>query len=273
MKCSFDKERLALLLLDSTSQQEKQEIESHVGGCADCQMELKIQKKMWNLMGEVPKPAAPDSMRVAFNNMLTDFKTQTNQNNKSLPGFIESIRNWFQLQPRPHFAYSIVLLVIGLIAGMLLRQTAKQTTVAYNKQIDSLSAQVTEMKQLMMLSLLENPSASQRIQAVGYTDEMETINKKVTDALLTTLNDDPNINVRLMTLEALAKLAHDPVVREGLVKSITMQDSPLLQSAIADVMVKLQEKKSVQSLKQLLNKKDLNEMVRLKIEQSIHKLI
>ncbi len=76
-----------------------------------------------------------------------------------------------------------------------------------------------------------------------------------------------------MTLEALAKLAHDPVVREGLVKSISVQDSPLLQSAIADVMVKLQEKKSVQSLKQLLNKKDLNEMVRLKIEQSIHKLI
>jgi len=62
-------------------------------------------------------------------------------------------------------------------------------------------------------------------------------------------------------------------VREGLVQSISMQDSPLLQSAIADVMVKLQEKKSIESFRQLLTKKDLNEMVRLKIEQSIHKLI
>ena len=124
----------------------------------------------------------------------------------------------------------------------------------------------------MMLSLLQNPSASQRILAVGYTEEISTVNNKVIDALLTTLNEDPNVNVRLMTLEALVKYSEAPRVREGLVQSISLQESPLLQSAIADVMVKLQEKKSVQSLQKLLHKKDLNQMVKLKIEQSIHKL-
>jgi HEAT repeat protein len=128
------------------------------------------------------------------------------------------------------------------------------------------------MKQMMMLSLLENPSASERIKAVGYTEDISNVNQKVIDALLTTLNEDPNLNVRLVTLEALVKLAREPSVREGLVKSITLQDSPLLQSAIADVMVKLQEKRSVKSLEKLLNKKNLNGMVKVKIEQSIRKL-
>ena len=175
-------------------------------------------------------------------------------------------------QPRLQFFYATVLLVIGLGLGFLLNRPA-QTDTAYNKQINSLSSQVSEMKQMMMLSLLENPSASQRIRAVGYTSEISKVNDKVIDALLTTLNEDPNINVRLITLDALVKLSKEPSVREGLVESISQQESPLMQSAIADVMVKLQERRSIKSLQKLLNKKDLNEMVKTKIEQSIQKLI
>jgi HEAT repeat protein len=121
--------------------------------------------------------------------------------------------------------------------------------------------------------MLENPSASERIRAVGYTDEMSSASRKVIDALLTTLNQDANVNVRLITLDALARLSANPIVREGLVQSISRQDSPLVQSAIADLMVKLQEKRSVKPLQKLLRKKDLNEMVKTKIEQSIQKLI
>ena len=163
-------------------------------------------------------------------------------------------------------------MVFGLAAGYLLHRPG-QTTVAYSKQIDSLSSQVSEMKQLMMLSLLQDPSASQRIRAVSYTEEMSNVNRKVIDALFTTLNEDPNVNVRLATLEALVNLAGEPMVREGLVRSIDLQESPMMQSAIADVMVKFQEKSSVQSLQKLLSKKDLNQMVKIKIENSIQKLI
>ncbi len=77
-----------------------------------------------------------------------------------------------------------------------------------------------------MLSMLQNPSASQRILAVGYTDEISQVNNKVIDALLTTLNEDPNVNVRLITLETLVKLSSEPKVSEGLVQSITLQESP-----------------------------------------------
>jgi HEAT repeat protein len=125
----------------------------------------------------------------------------------------------------------------------------------------------------MMLALLENPSASERIRGVSYTSEIKHADKEVIDALLATLNNDPNVNVRLSTLDALAHLAGHPEVREGLIQSIAQQDSPLMQSAIADVMLKLQEKRSVKSFRELLKQKDLNPGVRDKIKETITQLI
>jgi hypothetical protein len=81
------------------------------------------------------------------------------------------------------------------------------------------------------------------------------------------------VNVRLSTLDALTQMAAHPEVRQGLIASIVQQDSPLLQSAIADVMLKLQEKKSVNSFKELLKQKGLNPGVKDKIKQTITQLI
>lgn len=143
---------------------------------------------------------------------------------------------------------------------------------AESKQLEALTAQVREMRELMMLSLLQNPAASERLRAVSYTSEIGAVNPKIAAALLATLNSDPNVNVRLTTLEALTHFARDPAVREGLIQSILQQDSPLMQAALADVMLKLQEKRAIQPFKKLLQQKGLNEMVKTKVEQTILQL-
>ncbi|WP_431212696.1 HEAT repeat domain-containing protein [Puia sp. P3] len=132
------------------------------------------------------------------------------------------------------------------------------------QQLKALVVQMHEMREMVMLALLENPSASERIRGVGYASDIKSVNKNVLDALFSTLNNDPNSNVRLMTLDALTRYADVPAVRRGLVQSILQQGSPLVQAAMADVMLRLQEKKAVQPLKELLQQKDLNEMVRTK---------
>jgi hypothetical protein len=168
-------------------------------------------------------------------------------------------------------AAAVILIIAGFAAGYMVNKPA--TSYADRQKVDSLSTQVHEMRELMMLSLLENPSASERIKAVGYTSEINQVNAKMINALLATLNNDPNVNVRLMTLEALMHYADNTMVREGLVQSIVQQESPLVQSAMADAMIKMQEKRSIQSFKKLLEQKQLNSQVRTKIEQTISRLI
>jgi hypothetical protein len=272
MECKDYREQFGLLLTDALDQVQRSEIESHLARCTDCRTEFEATKKIWDLMGEIPQPEPSEAMRSGFNAIISNYKEGLIVNKNPIGELIIKLREHWSMQAKPRFAFSLVLIVIGLIVGYLLHQPA-QTTISYNRQIASLASQVLEMKQVMMFSLLQDPSASERIRAVSYTDEMSSVDLKVIDALFTTLNVDPNVNVRLAALEALVKLSDKPQVREGLVRSISLQESPLMQSAIADVMVKLREKSSVQSLQKLLNKKDLNQMVKLNIEKSIQKLI
>jgi hypothetical protein len=149
---------------------------------------------------------------------------------------------------------------------------ATASVAATASQVQALSEQLREMRQMMMLSLLQNPSASERMRAASYASASKTINPDILSALLTTLNNDPNVNVRLTTLDALTQYARNAAVREGLIQSILQQDSPLMQAALADVMLKLQEKRAVPSFKKLLQEKGLNDMVRSRIEQVITRL-
>jgi hypothetical protein len=167
--------------------------------------------------------------------------------------------------------YNLAMIIILVGAGYLFLGKSKSDD--HDNQLKALSSQVHELKQTMMLALLENPSASERIRGVSYTSEIKHADKQVIDALLATLNNDPNVNVRLSTLDALSHLTGHPEVREGLIKSIVEQDSPLMQLAIADVMLKLQEKRSVGSFRELLKQKDLDHGVRDKIKQTITQLI
>lgn len=272
MECKDYREQFSLLFTGEADPDLQSEIEKHLAGCEDCRKEFEAAKKVWDLMGELPQPEPSAAMRTSFDAVLSNYKEELIARRNPLNEWFNMIREYWSLRAKPRLAFSILLLLSGLLTGYLLHKPGA-SSVAYSRQIDSLSSQVSEMKQIMMLSLLNDPSASQRIMAVSYTEELKSVDQKVIDALFTTLNEDSNVNVRLVTLEALVKLSGDPRVREGLVMSITLQDSPIMQSAIADIMVRLQEKSSVKSLRELLAKKDLNQMVKIKIEKSIQKLI
>jgi hypothetical protein len=272
MECSRYKEQITSLLTGSLEAGKQLELQNHLLNCSGCRTEFEATQKVWNLMGEFPVPSPSSGMQTNFDRMLGDYKLELGSKKVSIKIFFDRIKDLWRVHPLLQFACSLLLLVLGVSFGYFSHQNP-QIKYLENKKIDSLSSQVLEMKQMIMLSLLENPSASERMRAVSYTDQISSVNKKVIDALITTLNEDANVNVRLVTLETLVKLSADPGVREGLVQSIAQQESPLVQSAIADAMVKLQEKTAVRSLQTLLHKKNLNGMVRIKIEETIHRLI
>jgi len=57
------------------------------------------------------------------------------------------------------------------------------------------------------------------------------------------------------------------------VRAIAQQDSPLVQVALAELMVSMQEKSSVKELKKLLQQRSTPKEVRQRIEESIKVLI
>jgi len=168
-------------------------------------------------------------------------------------------------------AYSLLFLIMGATIGYLLR--GPQDDMRNGSEIAQLSGELREMREMFMLSMLEKESTSERLKAVNLTQQMGDVSEPVAKALLKTLNNDPNTNVRLAALEALVNYAAHPDVREGLIASIEQQESPLVQMALAETMAALQAKRSVQELRTLLQREETAPEVKERIQTSLEVLM
>jgi hypothetical protein len=175
--------------------------------------------------------------------------------------------SWPELAPK--LAFASVALLLGIAIGYFV----KPSNSSGNQQIAQLSEQVSEMKEIMMLNLLEKESATDRLKAVSLTSEMNEASIKVTTALLQTLNNDENINVRLAALEALKPYVRNIDVRKELIKSIGKQESPLVQVSLAELMAAFQVKSSVKELEKIMQSEKTPADVKTRIKQSIDVLI
>ena len=186
----------------------------------------------------------------------------------------KSFFTWPELFPK--LAMACVALLIGVSVGYFVRTDApgnQRTSDISNQQIKDLSDQVNGLQEMMMLTLLQKESVTERLKAVSLTEQMDQASQKVTGALLETLNNDENVNVRLAALDALRPYIKESKVREALIKSIAVQDSPLVQVALAEVMAESQVKSSVKELQKILQNEKTPRDVKKKMQESIQVLI
>ncbi|MEN0049776.1 MAG: HEAT repeat domain-containing protein [Bacteroidota bacterium] len=203
------------------------------------------------------------ALRNHFYQHLAAEKAKEKQNNP-----LEQLKLFWQKLFTNRVAFGAMMLFIGFGLSWWLHGSQID-----HPQIAQLAEELSETREMMMLTMLEQESTTERIKAVNLTKNMTTVSDQVTAALFETLNKDDNVNVRLVTLEALLPYTNNPKVRESLVQAIQHQNSPLVQIALAEVMVALQEKSSVEELKSLLQQEEMPVEVKEKIEESIEVLL
>jgi len=128
------------------------------------------------------------------------------------------------------------------------------------------------MRQQVAVSLLGRPSASERIQGIGYSAEITAPNETTLAALFKAVDADPNPNVRLAAVDALYLFRDKPGVREGLVNSLSVQTYPLVQVALIDLLVEAREARAVQALKTLIEADKLTPEVKKRAEQGLKQI-
>ena len=217
----------------------------------------------WNSVQSMDAPEPTSSMDSTFFDMLSK-EVEKNDRKSSNTTF----SNWFGWV-RPQIALGGLLLVLGLALGYFL---APDNGVQLPE--NSIADKETEaVRQKLVLTLLEQPSANQRLQGVGEANKITNVDEIVVKALLKTLNNDANVNVRLAAVESLTNYVDNPLVRQGLVQAIPNQESPIMQITLANLMVALQEKASIEPFKQLLKEQELDTTVKKKIKNSIESII
>lgn len=167
-----------------------------------------------------------------------------------------------------YIAAGIALFILGWFSASMF-----ESGPVHKDQLAGLSREVKDLRETLVLTMLDQSSASERIKAVNMIRELETDNSTIIENLFKALNTDENDNVRLLALELLIKYSDNKEVREGLVASISKQSSPMIQLRMTEIMTALKEKSSVPEFRRLLENPALNYSIRTKIQETVGTLL
>jgi len=147
-----------------------------------------------------------------------------------------------------NIAAAVILLTAGIGIGWVLsgRHAEKQDRPLAVKPSGKGS-------DTLLFSLLKEESASERIKAVNYAEEMSSPDQRVISALVTTLDHDKNANVRLACLYSLARFQDNPYVREALVNSLPRQTEPIVQIVLINLLTEMKEPRIKRSLQDIIS--------------------
>jgi hypothetical protein len=230
--------------------------------------ELENLREMYKRLDDIHVPSPGEKMTEGFYQMLETYKGEETKKTSVFESLISWLherngQKWFV-----RMACSIALIFAGWLIGR--SQTPEES---YENRLDLMSSEIREMKGMMALALLNQSSANERMRAVHQIKTSGVVDERMIALLVDTLGHDSNANVRLGALEALATHADVPGAKEGLIQSLSRQDSPLVQLALTDVLVRLKAKHAVGQFQRLLQKKDLNDVVRSRINDSLKMLM
>lgn len=217
----------------------------------------------------IPTIEHQEASTTADNNFYAMLATESDKV-KQNEGLFAGLKFWWNRiwQSNYQWAYTIMVLLIGVSGGYFWSIKS-----APNTEVQQLTAEVQQMKELMMLTMIEKKSTTDRLKAVSLTTDMDTVSNRVSTALLLVLKTDENTNVRLAAIEALAQFANDPKVRQELVLAIKYQESPLVQLALAELMVSIKEKKSIKEFETIIENRNTPNEVKKELQSAMQALV
>jgi HEAT repeat protein len=128
------------------------------------------------------------------------------------------------------------------------------------------------MRQLVALSLLQQQSASERLRGVSWAYRVEPTDSEVLGKLLEAVNEDRNVNVRLAAVDALHAFRSSAAARTKMLSSLEIQDAPLVQVAIIDLLVDLKETDARPELRRLAENVSTDAGVRQRAQWALERL-
>ncbi|MDC6361866.1 MULTISPECIES: HEAT repeat domain-containing protein [Flavobacteriaceae] len=230
-------------------------VEEHLSQCPNCQKELEEMKTLFKAFDDDVPHIPTDRLRNKFEEAL---HAEKENHEKVVSLGPKKKSNWATNLLK--VAASIALLVASFQMGSLFQQKK------VDGDIIALKDETLQMKQTAMLSLMENQSASKRIQGVNYIVEFEHPDEAIIQALANRLLHDENDNVRLTAFEALSKFSASDTVKNVFIEALGKEKNPSIQIGIIERLVQIQEKKAIAPMKKLLEQEDTQPFIKEQIK-------
>jgi hypothetical protein len=209
-----------------------------------------------------------DSLRINFYHMLHSEINKSEKKSKIQEH--KPVTSWYN-NSSYRVAAGIALLICGTFIGLLLHSGLN---ISYaSSELKQLHSEVSDLKKAAMFTMLKDESSSDRIQAVRYVEELDKPDQNVIDVLVKTLNNDRNVNVRMAAAYALSKFADQRLVCDSLVKSLSLQNDPILQVTLINILAERKEKSALKPVQEIIANRSTMKEVRTVAQNSLRVLM
>ena len=272
MNCEQLAELLPDYLQSSLAREQVTQVEQHCQHCANCAQDLAMGQQLALLPSDQPSPQS----RARFEAMLHAYPATSNERSiaaQTAYDPVEHVARWslfgWLRAPLGAAAWSVALLIIGMLIGTRFNRVASPS---HPDELTAMHAELTNLRQLVALSMLQQQSASERLQGVSWSGNQTQLDPQILSALLRTLRYDNSVDVRLAALDALSRHASQPQIRKEVIDTLQGQQSPLVQVALIDQLTEWRDPDAAQRLRKFQQTPNLNPAVRLRAEWAIGKL-
>jgi len=240
-------------------------VKKHLDSCDACRQEADEMQQLLLAMKNTAMQQPGQSLRDNFQTLL-----QSEMNMVSMSHLLEDEENEKLAAPArktgrvaalPRLVWQAAAAIVLLLGGAWAGAALQHKKDSQPNEMAGLQKEVKEMKEMLLFSLIDDESASQRIKAVSYAEELSNPDEPVINALINSLNNDKNANVRLAALYSLARWADRPTVRDSLVLSLGRQTEPIVQIVLINLLAEKRESRAIPPIKAILsNDKALKEV-------------
>ena len=219
-------------------------IRKHLESCPSCKALYNELSSFLNYMDSFPAPEVPEGMKEEFEGMVASLGNQEKKKIRLIP-------MWTKIAAMVVFAFGSYWL--GFQIG------SRKGEIVQNQLTSELSTQ----KQQVLLASLREYTGPQKIDAVYSISTTGNVSTELIDALVNTMNTDKNANVRLAAISALSEMmGKNDRIKTELIKSLTVQENPLLQISLIQVLTEKGVKEAKHQIESISNNEKTDESVK-----------
>lgn len=215
------------------------------------------EQQLWSELGDLPQDAPSPQLRRRFYAELEHADRRLHRR-----------RQWFGLFGAPGLAAAVGCVFVGVVIGLLLRSSQP---AADRTELAQLQQQVAILNRNLVLDRLENDSPSKRLLGVIEASDLAEHDPEVSRALLERAVDDRVHSVRSAAIDAIGPRLGTPSVGDELMASLEKAESPLVQLALADLVLRYGDPKQLEQLVRLSERGSLHPDVAKHVKSSVER--
>jgi len=203
------------------------------------------EQKLWAALGEMPRMAPSADLRRGFYREL-DRASTTNRT--------ERLRGWLGISGNAGWLTAAACVLLGVGMGQVLNKTGSVEP----SRLAVLEQNVALLNRELILDRLQDASAGTRLRGVIDAGSVVQDDVEITRALLMRATEDRVYSVRSAAIEVLGPTLNSTAVGNELMNLLENAESPLVQLALVDLVLRNGSDAQLEHLLQIANKELLH---------------